>query len=207
MRSARFPDTRAQPGKRGGDQVDHGAQHENFERAVPLAQRPEKGAQDPVGHAENTPGNQAGSEQVCGLAEKAQHRDEGQYGDDGRSGEVALHGDAIENRNAIREINPAGERKRKAATDDQADAHSSVPQNRGRMVFANLWTSQHRKKGKQVLNQTGPKPYKPKITGKVAQFPQPPGDLARSRFRRGQQPLRYTNNDVWTVQRYHDMPV
>ena len=121
IRFARPPDNRGDPGKRGENHVNHGAEHEDQRGAVPpdtIVQLAEEQTEHAVYDTKNDPADHACGQEISGHAKKTQNRHCSQKAQNSRSSDVALHGEPLQERNMIRNDQPSSE--------DQTEAHTRV---------------------------------------------------------------------------------
>lgn len=124
MCTAGFPDTNANPGERGRDQIQDGAKHEHLKSAVPITESPKEDAKRAIRETENAPGDETGNEQAAGLAEITQHGNKCQRADDDGSREIAFDRNAVGKCNLIGQIYPSGQSERQACAHKQTDTNS-----------------------------------------------------------------------------------
>src|SRR5215470_2268063 len=91
MMGAHAPHDGADPADSGSHRVDHGAEHEHLESAIPLRQPSEDKTEYAIAQAENQPGDRAGSPQAAGHGVKAQHRNHAKERESCGAEDIALH--------------------------------------------------------------------------------------------------------------------
>jgi hypothetical protein len=120
------PDDRTNPGDCGKDQIRQGAENEDVEGTVVFLEQNKFEAEDAVSEGKETPGEEAGEQQLQRRAVKAEERNTCQNGEKSAGDDVALHGDGFEERDTIRDQEPSCENKRKRKAGVNPSACSNV---------------------------------------------------------------------------------
>ena len=118
LRFASFPDGRADPANRGEDHVHDGAEHEDLECAVPIAEPGENQAERAVAQREDEPGDEARCQQVARPSHESKYGDCGEKAKRCGGGDVPFPREVIQHGNAIGKNEPNGE--------DQTQEHTGV---------------------------------------------------------------------------------
>src|SRR5271169_2258188 len=101
VRRASAPDDSPYPGKRNHEHVEYSAEHEDLNGTEALRQASEIHAQNPIGHAEKAPCNQARSQQITRHAPKPENRNQCDQTKKNHCSQIARERKSVKGRNMV----------------------------------------------------------------------------------------------------------
>src|SRR6266446_8898928 len=152
MRSMRFtssPDRGNNPANRSDNHIRHGAQHEDLERAMPIAVPAEDHAERTIAQAENDPAQKARRQEMPRQTQKPKNRNRCEEAEDHRRGNIPLQGKALQERGMIGDDQPGDENQRQTNTDVNTRADRRVRENVEPTITGQMRTNRHRVLGSQ----------------------------------------------------------
>src|SRR6266478_6283843 len=129
MRSMRFtssPDRGNNPANRSDNHIRHGAQHEDLERAMPIAEPAEDHAERTIAQAENDPAQKARRQEMPRQTQKPKNRNRCEEAENRHRGDIPLQGKTLQKRRMIGNDQPGDENQRQANTDVNTGADRRV---------------------------------------------------------------------------------
>jgi hypothetical protein len=199
VRRANAPDDDPDPGNSNHEHVEHGAEHEDLNGAETLREARKIHAKHPIGEAENSPRDQARSQQIAWHAPESNNRNQSDDAKKGHRRQIAYHGKAIEERQTIGYNHPSAEYDRENDPDVEARANRRVPKNLERSVRGQVGRNGHHATSSQAGCCV-----EPGATEKVSQHqPQRPRWL-HFHCQHDRQQLQNTSSGGQALQTYHD---
>ncbi len=143
MRFTGSPDNGHNPAERSENHIHDGAQHENLERAVPIAEPVKDQAERAIAQAENEPAKKTRCQEMPRQAQKPKDGNRTQEAEYRGGGDIALQRKAFQEWGMIGNDQPCGENQSQANTDVNSGANRRVAEDVEPAITGQMWTNQH----------------------------------------------------------------